>query len=144
MAVLPRRRGGVQVVALGNARGVSVSDGRMSDVTGSEPKANLYRYLQAAREAPLWKLDGLSEYDICPLTPTGTNLLGLINHVASVELGSFGDTSGGRSMSRCLVLMTPNPPRTCGQPPTNHADLVRDVPRLTLSSHGQTDRVMNG
>ena len=67
----------------------------MSGVTGSEPKEDLYRYLQAAREALLWKLDGLSEYDVRrPLTPTGTNLLGLIKHVASVELGYFGDTFG--------------------------------------------------
>jgi len=47
------------------------------------------------REALLWKLDGLSDYDIRrPLTPTGTNLLGLIKHVASMELGYFGDTFG--------------------------------------------------
>lgn len=43
----------------------------------------------------LWKLDGLSEYDIRrPLTPTGTNLLGLVKHIAGVELGYFGDTFG--------------------------------------------------
>lgn len=41
----------------------------------------------------LWKLDGLSEYDIRrPLVPTGTNLLGVIKHVASVEAGYLGDT----------------------------------------------------
>jgi hypothetical protein len=41
----------------------------------------------------LWKLDGLSEYDIRrPLVPTGTNLLGLVKHLAHVELGYFGDT----------------------------------------------------
>jgi hypothetical protein len=28
-----------------------------------DPKADLHRYLQHAREALLWKLDGLSEYD---------------------------------------------------------------------------------
>ena len=28
------------------------------------------------------------------MTPTGTNLLGLVKHVASVELGYFGDTFG--------------------------------------------------
>lgn len=62
-------------------------------MTGSDPKADLLRYLQAAREALLWKLDGLSEHDVRrPLTPTGTNLLGLVKHVASVELGYFGDT----------------------------------------------------
>jgi uncharacterized damage-inducible protein DinB len=61
----------------------------------SEPKAELHRYLQAAREALLWKLDGLPEYDVRrPLTPTGTNLLGLVKHVASVELGYFGETFG--------------------------------------------------
>jgi uncharacterized damage-inducible protein DinB len=64
-------------------------------MTGSDPKADLQRYLQTAREALLWKLEGLSEYDIRrPLTPTGTNLLGLVKHVASVELGYFGDTFG--------------------------------------------------
>ena len=62
-------------------------------MTGSDPKAHLHRYLQLARDALLWKLDGLSEYDVRrPLTPTGTNLLGLVKHVASVEFGYFGGT----------------------------------------------------
>jgi uncharacterized damage-inducible protein DinB len=56
-------------------------------------KQDLQRYLQAAREALLWKLEGLSEYDVRrPLVPTGTNLLGLVKHVASVELGYLGET----------------------------------------------------
>jgi uncharacterized damage-inducible protein DinB len=55
----------------------------------------LQRYLDTARDALLWKLDGLSEYDVRrPLTPTGTNLLGLVKHVASVELGYFGECMG--------------------------------------------------
>ncbi|MGQ0844079.1 MAG: DinB family protein [Sporichthyaceae bacterium] len=58
----------------------------------AEPKATLARYLQVAREALLWKLEGLSEYDARrPLTPTGTNVLGVVKHVASVELGYLGD-----------------------------------------------------
>jgi uncharacterized damage-inducible protein DinB len=70
-----------------------VPTGMLPGMIGSDPKADLHHYLQAAREALLWKLDGLSEYDIRrPLTPTGTNLLGLIKHVASVELGYFGLT----------------------------------------------------
>jgi uncharacterized damage-inducible protein DinB len=64
-------------------------------MTGPDPKADLLRYLQAAREALLWKLEGLSEYDVRrPLVPTGTNLLGLVKHVASVEAGYFGETFG--------------------------------------------------
>jgi hypothetical protein len=58
-------------------------------------KADLHRYLQAGREALLWKLDGLSEYDCRrPMTPTGTNVLGLVKHVASVEAGYLGDVFG--------------------------------------------------
>jgi uncharacterized damage-inducible protein DinB len=62
-------------------------------MTGSDPKADLRRYLQAAREALVWKLEGLSEYDARrPMVPTGTNLLGLVKHVAGVEAGYFGET----------------------------------------------------
>jgi uncharacterized damage-inducible protein DinB len=56
-----------------------------------DPKADLHEYLQSGREVLLWKLDGLSEYDIRrPMVPTGTNLLGLVRHVASIETGYFG------------------------------------------------------
>lgn len=62
-------------------------------MTAPDPKADLHFYLQSARDALLWKLEGLSEYDIRrPMTPTGTNLLGLVKHAASVELGYLGDT----------------------------------------------------
>lgn len=64
-------------------------------MTDSDPKADLRRYLQAARDVLVWKLDGLSEYDMRrPMTTTGTNLLGLVKHLAGVELGYFGDTFG--------------------------------------------------
>ncbi|MFC5820942.1 DinB family protein [Nonomuraea harbinensis] len=55
-------------------------------------KDNLHGRLRRDREALLWKLDGLSEYDARrPLTATGTNLLGLVKHVASVEARYFGE-----------------------------------------------------
>ena len=61
----------------------------------ADQKTDLRRYLQQARDAVLWKLDGLSEYDARrPLVPTGTNLLGLVKHLALVEFGYFGDTFG--------------------------------------------------
>ncbi|HEY3558856.1 MAG TPA: DUF664 domain-containing protein, partial [Kribbella sp.] len=56
-------------------------------------KETLHDYLRKAREAIVWKLDGLAEYDVRrPLTPTGTNLLGLIKHLSSVEAWYFGRT----------------------------------------------------
>jgi len=42
-----------------------------------ELKVALHDELRWAREAMLWKLDGLGEYDVRrPLTATGTNFLG--------------------------------------------------------------------
>ncbi|MEU6682965.1 DinB family protein [Streptomyces sp. NPDC046832] len=55
-------------------------------------KGNLHGRLRRDRKTLLWKLDGLSEYDARrPLTATGTNLLGLIKHVATVEARYFGE-----------------------------------------------------
>lgn len=60
-----------------------------------DEKATLHHYLRVRRECLLGKLDGLDEYDARrPLTPTGTNLLGLVKHVASMELGYFGEVFG--------------------------------------------------
>jgi Protein of unknown function (DUF664) len=64
-------------------------------MSGLDTKADLHVYLDGAREALLWKLEGLSEYDARrPLTPTGTNLLGLVKHAAVGELAYFGDVFG--------------------------------------------------
>ncbi|WP_081861705.1 DinB family protein [Cellulomonas sp. HZM] len=55
----------------------------------------LLRYLNAAREALVWKVEGLDERAArWPMTPTGTNLLGLVKHAAGVEMGYFGPTFG--------------------------------------------------
>jgi uncharacterized damage-inducible protein DinB len=57
----------------------------------ADEKGTLQRVLQNVRGVLLWKLEGLSDYDIRrPMTPTGTNLLGLVKHCAGVELGYFG------------------------------------------------------
>lgn len=64
-------------------------------MTETGHKRDLRVYLQDARDVFLWKLEGASEYDIRrPLTPTGTNLLGLVKHVTGAEAFYFGDTFG--------------------------------------------------
>jgi len=61
----------------------------------ADEKQALHWYLQNMRGVLLWKLDGLSDYDIRrPMTPTGTNLLGLVKHCAGVESGYFGEVMG--------------------------------------------------
>lgn len=55
-------------------------------------KERLRRSLQVARDALVWKLEDLSEYDTRrPLTATGTNLLGLVKHAATWEARYLGD-----------------------------------------------------
>jgi Protein of unknown function (DUF664) len=69
--------------------------GILCRMTNADPKSILQRYLQTGREALMWKLEGVSEYDSRrPLVPTGTNLLGLVKHAAGVEVGYFGETFG--------------------------------------------------
>ncbi|MFG1813438.1 DUF664 domain-containing protein [Kribbella sp. NPDC049174] len=54
----------------------------------------LRRYLQASRNRLVSVLDGLDEHDVRrPLTPTGTNLLGLVKHLTGIELGYLGSRS---------------------------------------------------
>ena len=60
-----------------------------------DPKTVLHHYLQEARDALVWKLDGLDERDArLPRTPTGNNLLGVLKHCLNVEVGYFGPTFG--------------------------------------------------
>jgi uncharacterized damage-inducible protein DinB len=55
----------------------------------------LQKYLQRARDAIVWKAEGLSERDLrMPRTATGTNLLGLVKHCIAVEAGYLGHTFG--------------------------------------------------
>jgi len=58
-------------------------------------KEELQRKLQAARAALLSRLEGLDEYGLRrPMTPTGTNLLGLVKHLAGLEYGYLGEARG--------------------------------------------------
>jgi len=58
-------------------------------------KATLCGYLQAQRDTVVWKLEGLSERDLrLPMTTSGTNLLGLVKHLAGIEAEYFGECLG--------------------------------------------------
>ena len=70
-----RRGGRAGLTLAGPSR--PARSGRVPAMTDAGAKADLRGDLQAGRDALLWKLEGLSEYDVRrPMTPTGTNLLG--------------------------------------------------------------------
>lgn len=63
-----------------------------------DDKATLHHYLRGQRESLLTKLEGLGEYDARrPMTPTGTNVAGLVKHVACVQHDYFGVVFGRTS-----------------------------------------------
>jgi len=60
-----------------------------------DAKATAWQYLTTQREAVLWKVEGLSERDLrMPRTASGTNLLGLVKHLAGCEAEYFGECLG--------------------------------------------------
>ncbi|MEU1348910.1 DinB family protein [Streptomyces sp. NPDC005775] len=62
--------------------------------TGGE-KESLHIALDRHRDVVLWKLDGLDDERLRrPMTPSGTNLLGLVKHLATVEYGWFCTSFG--------------------------------------------------
>jgi Protein of unknown function (DUF664) len=107
----------------------------------SDVKEELHRKLQASRAGLLSKLDNLSEYDRRrPMTPTGTNLLGLVKHLAGLEYGYLGEPFGrpapetmswiedgsiwqGADMwARPLIRMVAETAQHAG-----HADIIREL-----------------
>jgi hypothetical protein len=69
-----------------------MAPGRLMPVIDEFAKEHLHDHLRWVREALVWKLDGLGEYDVRrPLTSTGTNLLGLVKHLAIWESRYFGE-----------------------------------------------------
>jgi hypothetical protein len=128
---------------------MSHHDGTLATMT--DLKTHLHRYLQSGRDAVLWKLEGLGEYDIRrPLTPTGTNLLGLVKHLASTEIGYFGDTFARTFPDTLpwLELADEDPQADLWATPDESRDYITDLYRrvwdfsdttireLDLDSHG--------
>jgi hypothetical protein len=55
-------------------------------------KDELHRQLRVHRAAVVSTLDGLSDHDMRrPMTTSGTNLLGLVKHLAGLEYGYLGE-----------------------------------------------------
>ncbi|HEX9991834.1 MAG TPA: DinB family protein [Acidimicrobiales bacterium] len=58
-------------------------------------KQALHDSMNLHRDIVLWRLDGLSDDDACrPMTPSGTNLAGMVKHLAAVEYSWFCTTFG--------------------------------------------------
>jgi uncharacterized damage-inducible protein DinB len=62
-------------------------------------KESLHISLDRHRDLVLWKVDGLDDEKLRrAMTPSGTNLIGLVKHLASTEYGWFCSTFGRDSV----------------------------------------------
>ena len=67
----------------------------MATIYEADEKTTLLAALQSHREVMLWKLAGLSDEEVRrPMVPSGTNLVGLVKHLANAEYGWFCETFG--------------------------------------------------
>lgn len=100
----------------------------------------LQKYLRRGREDLVSKLDGLSEYDVRrPLVPSGTNLLGLVKHVASVQLDYFGAVFGRPSgMSLPWLADDAEPEADMWATPEQSRAEILDLHRLSAAHSDAT------
>jgi uncharacterized damage-inducible protein DinB len=93
--------------------------------TGGE-KENLQVSLDRHRGVVLWKLEGLDDEQLRqPMVPSGTSVLGLVKHLASVEYGWFCETFG-----RDTEHMVEETARHAG-----HMDIVRELIDGSIGDH---------
>lgn len=60
-----------------------------------DEKESLFVALDRHRDVAMWKVEGLDDEQLRrPMTPSGSNLLGLVKHLAAVEYGWFCETFG--------------------------------------------------
>ncbi|HEY3714494.1 MAG TPA: DinB family protein [Jatrophihabitantaceae bacterium] len=102
-------------------------------------KESLHASLDRHRDIVLWKLDGLDDEQLRrPMVPSGTNLIGLVKHLARVEYGWFCETFGRPSEA---VPFDPDDPEADmrAAPGETTADIVAYYGRARAAS----DAVIN-
>lgn len=71
-------------------------------------RADDHGYLQESRRQVVRCVDGLDEYSLRrPMTPTGTNLLGVVKHLIGIEAGYLG-VCLGRPFDQALPWIGPD------------------------------------
>ena len=108
--------------------------------TGDE-KESLQASLDRHRDVVRWKLEGLDDGELRrPMTPSGTNLLGLVKHLASVEYGWFCETFGRATEQLPFVEDDPEADMRVA-PDESTADILAFYARATAAADQVIDEL---
>jgi len=108
--------------------------------TGDE-KESLQASLDRHRDVVRWKLEGLDDGELRrPMTPSGTNLLGLVKHLASVEYGWFCETFGRATEQLPFVQDDPEADMRVA-PDESTADILAFYARATAAANQVIDEL---
>jgi len=109
-------------------------------LTGEE-KASLRASLDRHRDVVRWKLEGLDDGQLRrPMTPSGTNLLGLVKHLASVEYGWFCETFGRATEPLPFVQADPDADLRV-EPHESTADILAFYDRANAAANQVIDEL---
>ena len=116
--------------------------GKRVPFTGNE-KESLRASLDRHRDVVLWKLEGLDDEQLRrPMVPSGTNLLGLVKHLASVEYGWFCETFGRESDAVPFDELEDDPEADMrAEPHETTADIVAYYGRARSAADKVTDEL---
>jgi hypothetical protein len=111
-------------------------------LTGGE-KESLHGSLNRHRDVILWKLEGLDDEQLRrPMTPSGTNLLGLVKHLANVEYQWFCETFGRHSEAIPVAVLLANPEADMrADPDESTADIVDFYGRARTAADSAIDEL---
>ena len=113
---------------------------RRVPLTGEE-KASLRASLDRHRDVVRWKIDGLDDGQLRrPLTPSGTNLLGLVKHLACVEYGWFCETFGRATEPLPFVQADPDADLRV-EPHESTADILAFYDRANAAANQVIDEL---
>jgi len=117
-----------------------VTEMRRVPFTGGE-KESLQASLDRHRDVVRWKLEGLDDGELRrPMTPSGTNLLGLVKHLASVEYGWFCETFGRATEQLPFVQDDPDADLRVG-PNESTPDILAFYARATAAADQVIDEL---
>lgn len=116
-----------------------MSNDRPTPFTVADERTTLLDFLNYLRESTILKATGLNDDDLRrPLVPSGTNLLGLVNHLAFVEAVWFQYLFAGQDVELPSCDFHPDPSITPTEILARYQDAIAESNRIAAEADLET------